>query len=133
MNALKELIKRMGLVKKPQNMAFAFRNIAGYALDMYKEKNYQRFDLNNSFAYLLKNMIVTINNFQSRKSIPEQRWLYENSRKLAALNPMFKEFSKNFEKPQNTTKPIGILPKEPAEVYPRSHKIRNRFSSHSYE
>ena len=133
MNTLKELIKRMGLVKNPQNMSYAFRSITECALDIYNQENYQFSDPNKSIARLLQNMIITVDKFSPRKTIPEQLWLYENGRKLAKAQPIFKAFSKNFKKPKTVKKTFKMLPCEPAEVYPRSHKIRNRFSSYSYE
>ncbi len=131
-NILKELIKRMGLAKEPQNMGLAFRSITEHTLDIYNQESYQHYDSNRSIAYLLQSMIMTVNNFSGKKTIPEQLWLYENAKKLAKAQPIFKAFSKNFKKPKTVKKTFKILPCEPAEVYPRSHKIRNRFSSHSY-
>jgi hypothetical protein len=133
MNTLKELIKRMGLAKKPQNMGLAFRKITEHTLDIYNQENYQHYDSNRSIAYLLQSMIMTVNNFSGKKTIPEQLWLYENAKKLAKAQPIFKEFSKSFKKPKPVKKTFKMLPCEPAEVYPRSRKIKNRFSSHSYE
>lgn len=132
MDTLKELIKRMGLAEKPQNMGLAFRSITEHTLDIYNQESYQHYDSNRSIAYLLQSMIMTVNNFSGKKTIPEQLWLHENAKKLANAQPIFKVFSKNFKKPKTGKKNFKLLPCEPAEVYPRSHKIRNRFSSHSY-
>ena len=132
MNLLKELIKRMGLVKEPQNMGFAFRTITEQALDIYKQEDVQFFDSNRSIAYLLQNMILTVNNFPTKKTVTDQLWLHEISHKLAKVQPIFKDFSKNFKKPKNVKKPSKTFPLEPAFVYSASSGYRRPKISYSH-
>lgn len=127
MNTLKELIKRMGLAEKPQNMGLAFRKITEHTLDIYNQENYQHYDSNRSIAYLLQSMIMTVNNFSGKKTIPEQLWLYENAKKLANAQPIFKAFSKNFKKPKTVKKTLNYFPVNRRKFIPDRTKLEIDF------
>lgn len=133
MAILNQLMDRMALVDKPENMLYGFKSIAQRTIDLYELGNYREKDPNTKTAYRLRMMLHIINDSLKRKTNPDIKWLHENAHRLAESQPAFKKFAESFQRANQPKKTQKLFPKEAVDAFPAKASMRRRIFSHSYE
>ncbi len=85
---LKELLKRMPLVKKPQTMSAAFQSVLNKIVNAYTSQNYQKKDHNLQTAYQLKQLVHMVYPFAKKQN--QQQKIHDSAVALEKAIPTFK-------------------------------------------
>ena len=120
MSVMKELTSQMIKLNNTKEMWAMFQLIVHRCLKNYDPKK----DADLKVAVRLKKIIsMMAHAVENQKSREHQRWLHNNSAYLANLQPIFKDFAKQFPKPKPKPTASVPVPLEPSQIYGNAYRM----------
>ena len=132
MRILKELLKRMAMIKNPGETFSSFQILTQHILDEYQKQNYQTQDTNGTVAYRLKALLLMLSDNAKRNF--DKIWVRAAPETLENVYPKVKGFSQNFAASTQKSKRSScpIIP-EAVVVYTRPVHAKSGSFSHNFD